>query len=43
LIQAVWAKIKAFDFEFDETKYAKNLSGIRALEADLVKEFFGEK
>lgn len=42
LIQAVWAKIKAFDFEFDEAKYSKNLSGIRALEADLVADFLGE-
>ena len=42
LIQAVWAKIKAFDFEFDEAKYGKNLSGIRALESDLVAEFLNK-
>ena len=42
LIQAVWAKVKAFDFEFNETKYTKNLSGIRTFEADLVAEFLGE-
>lgn len=39
LIQAVWAKIKSFDFELDEEKYSKDIKGTRAFEADLIAYF----
>ena len=39
LIQAVWAKIKLFDFELDEEKYSKDIKGTRAFEADLIAGF----
>ena len=39
LIQAVWAKIKSFDFELDEEKYSKDIKGTRAFEADLIADF----
>ena len=39
LIQAVWAKIKSFDFVLDEEKYSKDIKGTRAFEADLIADF----
>ncbi len=39
LIQAVWAKIKSFNFELDEEKYSKDIKGTRAFEADLITDF----
>lgn len=39
LIQAVWSRIKNFDFEFETDKYPKNLKGIKQFEADLIDEF----
>lgn len=39
LIQAVWAKIKSFDFELDEEKYSKDIKGTRAFEEDLIADF----
>ena len=39
LIQAVWVKIKSFDFELDEEKYSKDIKGTRAFEADLIADF----
>ncbi len=39
LIQAVWAKIKSFDFELDEEKYSKDIKGARAFEEDLIADF----
>ena len=39
LIQAVWAKIKSFNFELDEEKYSKDIKGTRAFEADLIADF----
>ena len=41
LIQAVWAKIKSFNFELDEEKYSKDIKGTRAFEADLIAGFKG--
>lgn len=39
LIQAVWVKIKSFDFKLDEEKYSKDVKGTRAFEADLIAGF----
>lgn len=39
LIQAVWSRIKNFNFEFETDKYPKNLKGIKRFEADLIEEF----
>lgn len=39
LIQAVWVKIKSFDFELDTEKYSKDIKGTRAFEADLIADF----
>lgn len=39
LIQAVWVKIKSFDFKLDEEKYSKDIKGTRAFEADLIANF----
>ena len=39
LIQAVWAKIKSFNFKLDEEKYSKDIKGTRAFEADLIADF----
>ena len=39
LIQAVWVKIKSFDFKLDEEKYSKDVKGTQAFEADLIAGF----
>ena len=39
LIQAVWSRIKNFNFEFEADKYPKSLKGIKQFEADLIEEF----
>ena len=39
LIQAVWVKIKSFDFELDEEKYSKDIKGTRSFEEDLIADF----
>ena len=39
LIQAVWQRIKNFNFEFETDKYPKSLKGIKQFEADLIDEF----
>ncbi len=39
LIQAVWSRIKNFNFEFETNKYPKSLKGIKRFEADLIEEF----
>ena len=39
LVQAVWKRIKNFDFEFEADKYSKSLKGIKQFEADLIEQF----
>lgn len=41
LIQAIWAKIKAFDFEINIEKYEKNKKGIEEFANDLIADFEG--
>lgn len=39
LIQAIYDRIKRFDFSFDDSQFSKDLSGIRKFEDSLIKEF----
>ena len=41
LIQAIWAKIRVFDFEINIDKYEKNKKGIEEFANDLIADFEG--
>ena len=41
LIQAIWAKIKVFDFEINIDKYEKNKKGIEEFANDLIADLEG--